>query len=162
MIRVIITWWTIDDLEYSREIDEPKDHNSLVPELLEQSNLQVTVQATLLMQKDSRFMWEKEQEEIYAECLHCNEELIIITHWTLTMPDTARYLWAKSIDKTIVLLWAMIPANKGWSDALFNLWTAVAAVQLLDKWVYVAMNWKIFDWNNVRKNNDLWVFQLDH
>ena len=53
----------------------------------------------------------------------------------------------------------MIPyAFKG-SDSLFNLGAAVTAVQLLDKGVFIAMNGKVFPWDDVKKNFDLGEFQ---
>ncbi len=47
----------------------------------------------------------------------------------------------------------MVPYSFGESDALFDLGAAISAVQLLPKGVYITMNGRIFNWNNVRKNN---------
>ena len=62
-------------------------------------------------------------------------------------------------DKTIVLLGAMVPYNQKNSDALFNLGFAISTVQTLPKGVYIAMNGKIFNFNNVRKNKKLMIFE---
>jgi L-asparaginase len=53
----------------------------------------------------------------------------------------------------------MVPFTFKNSDGLFNLGAAVTAVQLLGKGVFIAMNGKVFPWDNVRKNFDLGEFQ---
>jgi len=109
--------------------------------------------------KDSRFVNEGDRELIFQKSKKCQEDKIIITHGTMTMPLTAKYLGQKKLEKTIVLLGAAIPGNKENSDALFNLGLAFSAVQLLPKGVYVAMNGKIFSWDNVKKNLNTGFFE---
>ena len=75
------------------------------------------------------------------------------------MVETAQVLGKNIKNKTIVLLGAMIPYNQKKSDALFNLGYAISAVQVLPKGVYIAMNGKIFNWNHVRKNKELGIFE---
>ncbi len=79
----------------------------------------------------------------------------------MTMLDMAKYLGKKNIPKTIILLGAAIPFNKEKSDALFNVGAAFSAVQLLPHGVYLTMNGKIFSWENVKKNFDKGVFELE-
>ena len=55
---------------------------------------------------------------------------VIITHGTDTMVETAELLGEAGLDKTIVLVGAMIPYSVRDSDAFFNLGFALAAVQL--------------------------------
>jgi L-asparaginase len=62
-------------------------------------------------------------------------------------------------DKTIVLTGAMIPIAFGSSDGLFNLGGALSVAQVLPPGVYVAMNGRVFDWDNVVKNRDTGVFE---
>jgi len=81
----------------------------------------------------------------------CEQELIIITHGTDTMPETARSL-AGVTNKTIVLTGAMAPAIFRDTDALFNVGCALAAVQSAEQGVYIAMNGELFDGLNVRKD----------
>jgi L-asparaginase len=52
----------------------------------------------------------------------------------------------------------MIPYKFGSSDGLFNLGSALAFVQTLPPGVYVSMNGKYFNWDNVRKNKELGEF----
>ncbi len=158
-IRIIATGGTIDDLEYSREEDAPKRHNSLIPSLLTQARVALLAAVTVLMQKDSKFITDEDREKIADTCRNTQEKRIIITHGTMTMPETARYLQKAQIPKTIVLLGSAIPANKANSDALFNLGAAIAAAQLLQEGVWVVMNGKVFGAENVRKNMQTGVFE---
>ena len=64
-----------------------------------------------------------------------------------------------ALPKTIVLTGAMVPYIFNNSDAVFNLGCAVTAVQLLPRGVFVAMNGRVFDWDKVRKNKELGVFE---
>ena len=60
---------------------------------------------------------------------------------------------AKKIkNKTVVITGAMIPYKFGSSDGLFNLGSALAFVQTLKNGVYVAMNGRYFNADNVKKN----------
>jgi L-asparaginase len=53
----------------------------------------------------------------------------------------------------------MIPYAIQGSDALFNLGFALAMAQALPPNAYVAMNGRVFSWDNVRKDKDAGVFQ---
>ena len=59
-IRILITGGTIDNLDYSKEVDAPKNHQSLIPELLEQSLITAKYDVEILMQKDSRVVTDKD------------------------------------------------------------------------------------------------------
>ena len=82
-----------------------------------------------------------------------------MTHGTDTMSETAKVLADKVNNKTIVLTGAMIPIKFGSSDGLFNLGSALAFAQSLPHGVYVAMNGRFFNWDNVRKNKETGVFE---
>jgi L-asparaginase len=53
----------------------------------------------------------------------------------------------------------MIPIKFGSSDGLFNLGTALAFAQALPHGVYVAMNGRYFNWDNVSKNRSTGIFE---
>jgi L-asparaginase len=53
----------------------------------------------------------------------------------------------------------MIPIKFGSSDGLFNLGGALAFVQTLPAGVYIAMNGRYFQWDNVRKNRQTGMFE---
>ena len=89
------------------------------------------------------------------------EDKIVITHGTMSLPVTAKYIGRNHLSKTIVLVGSMIPLNKTTTDAFFNLGGALVAVQLLPHGVYVAMNGKIFTWDNVRKNLENGYFETE-
>lgn len=75
----------------------------------------------------------------------------MITHGTDTMVQTALTLLGVS-GKTIVLTGSMQPARFKVTDASFNIGTAIGAVQGLPPGVYLAMNGRIFDPAQTRKN----------
>jgi L-asparaginase len=75
------------------------------------------------------------------------------------MVETAKFLSGHVKDKAILLTGAMIPYKFGSSDGLFNLGSALAFVQTLPHGVYIAMNGKYFNWDNVRKNKKTGVFE---
>lgn len=104
-------------------------------------------------------MNDDDREKIARACIESKEEKILITHGTDTMPVTAAILAEKVYNKTIVITGAMVPYKFGSSDGLFNLGAALAFVQSLPHGVYVAMNGKIFDGGNVRKNKATGEFE---
>jgi L-asparaginase len=75
------------------------------------------------------------------------------------MAETAKVIANKIKNKTIVLTGAMVPYKFGSSDGLFNLGSAMAFVQTLSPGVYVVMNGRYFNANNVRKNKETGEFE---
>jgi len=152
-IRILLTGGTIDKL-YSVEEGELSFEESHVEEMLDRANVTADIVVEELMLKDSLDISENEREQILQACEACDEECVLITHGTDTMVETAELLGEAGIDKTIVLVGAMIPYTVRDSDAFFNLGFALSAVQLAPGGVYVAMNGELFDWDNVSKNYD--------
>ena len=101
--------------------------------------------------------WQKIAQVIEVNYDHFDG--FVVLHGTDTMSVTARILAEKVPNKTIVLTGAMIPIKFGSSDGLFNLGGALAFVQTLPPGVYVAMNGRWFNWDNVRKNKLTGVFE---
>jgi len=161
IIRIFITGGTIDDLEYDSLDKAPKSHKSLIPDLLEKIRIKTSYEIEELMLKDSKFITDEDRELILKRCIQCNEEKIIITHGTMTMEKTAKYLGKENIKKTIVLTGSTIPANKKDTDALVNINKAFSEVQKLSNGVYISMNKKIFPWNNVKKNLETCNFEKE-
>ncbi len=157
-IKILITGGTFDK-EYDELNGKLFFKDTHLPEILKlgRSNLNVSVRT--LMMIDSLEMTDADREIIINHCKQCAEEKIIITHGTDTMDATARKLGEANLDKTIVLTGAMVPYKFGSSDGLFNLGSALAFVQTLPKGVYVVMNGKYFNWNNVRKNKTSGIFE---
>ena len=129
--------------------------------MLKQSRCNAEIEIKFLMAKDSLLMDDKDRSKVLEECRKSKEEKIIITHGTDTLVETAKTLGKSIRNKTIVLLGAMVPYNQKNSDALFNLGAAVSAVQILPMGVYISMNGKIFNWDNVKKNRELKRFETN-
>lgn len=105
-----------------------------------------------LFLKDSNTMTEKDFDNVILACETLNTKHILIAHGTSKMHKTAKKLGEKNLKKTIVLFGAMLPFELAESDAMFNFGVAIAAVQEKEYGVYIAMNGKIFPWNNVYKD----------
>lgn len=157
-IRLFVTGGTFDK-EYDELHGTLEFGDTHLPEMLEMGRCRLDVSVRTLMMVDSLEMTEGDREMIAHNCIDVPEDRIVITHGTDTMVDTASVLARKVPDKTIVLTGAMIPIAFGSSDGLFNLGGALTAVQTLPPGVYVAMNGRIFPWDNVRKNRDTGIFE---
>lgn len=157
-IRILITGGTFDK-EYNELTGELFFKDTHLPEMLKLGRCRVDVDIRTLMMIDSLDMTEQDRILIADHCIKAEEKKIIITHGTDTMADTARFLAGRVHDKVVVLTGAMIPYKFGSSDGLFNLGSALAFVQALPNGIYVAMNGRIFSWNNVRKNRQTGEFE---
>jgi L-asparaginase len=158
-IRIFITGGTFDK-EYNELNGQLFFKDTHMHDLLELGRCRLDVEIRTLMMIDSLEMTDEDRDLIVHQCNNCEEDRIVITHGTDTMADTARILAEKvTASKTIVLTGAMIPIKFGSSDGLFNLGSALAFVQTLSPGIYVAMNGRYFNWDNVRKNRQTGVFE---
>jgi L-asparaginase len=157
-IRIFITGGTFDK-EYNELNGQLYFKDTHLHELLEMGRSLVPAEIRTLMMIDSLEMTDEDRELIAHQCNHCDEDRIVITHGTDTMAETAKMLAKKVKNKTVVLTGAMIPIKFGSSDGLFNLGSALAFAQTLPQGVYIAMNGRYFNWDNVRKNKDSGVFE---
>lgn len=157
-IRIFITGGTFDK-EYNELNGQLYFKDSHLSDLLEMGRSRVEVEIRTLMMVDSLEMTDEDRQLIAYQCNNCDETQIVITHGTDTMSETAKMLAKEVKDKTIVLTGAMIPIKFGSSDGLFNLGSALAFAQTLPVGVYVAMNGRCFNWDNVRKNRQTGVFE---
>jgi L-asparaginase len=130
--------------------------------MLELGRNLVPVEIRTLMMIDSLEMTDDDRELIAEHCIKSPEDKIIITHGTDTMAETAKLLSQRITNKTIVITGAMVPYKFGSSDGLFNLGSAMAFVQTLSPGVYVVMNGRYFNANNVRKNKLTGEFEEVH
>ncbi|MBK9965968.1 MAG: asparaginase [Holophagales bacterium] len=157
-IRLLITGGTFDK-DYDELTGRLYFHDTHVHEMLKLGRCQLEIRVRTVMMVDSLEMTDSDREIVKGVCDKSEEDQIVVTHGTDTMAETARVLGEASMPKTIVLTGAMIPYAFGSSDGLFNLGSALSFVQVLPHGVYVAMNGKVFRWDDVRKNRDLGVFQ---
>lgn len=158
-VRIFVTGGTFDK-EYDENTGNLFFKDTHLRDMLKLARCRMSVEVRTLMMVDSLEMDDHDRELILNQCRKCDRDRMVITHGTDTMAVTARVLGEAAItDKTIVLMGALIPFAFGSSDGLFNLGAALAFAQSLPAGVYVAMNGRIFDWNNVRKNRDIGAFE---
>lgn len=157
-IRILVTGGTFDK-EYDMingKLDFEETH---VPEMLKLGRCTLNVEVRTVMMIDSLEMTDTDRELLLHNCKSAPEHKILITHGTDTMAQTAAYLAKEKLDKTIVLTGAMIPYKFGSSDGFFNLGAALAFAQTLSAGVYVAMNGRYYNWDNVVKNKKTGYFE---
>jgi L-asparaginase len=157
-IRIFITGGTFDK-EYNELNGQLYFKDSHLGDLLAMGRSRVPVAIRTLMMIDSLEMTDEDRKLIVHQCNHCDETQIVITHGTDTMTLTAKALAQNVPGKTIILTGAMIPIKFGSSDGLFNLGSALAFAQTLPEGVYVAMNGRYFNWDNVWKNKQTGIFE---
>ena len=157
-IRIFVTGGTFDK-EYNELTGTLFFKDTHLPEMLKLGRSRVKVNVETLMMIDSLEMTAADRELIAKSCSAAKEDKIIITHGTDTMAETAKVLGEKIKNKTIVITGAMVPYKFGSSDGLFNLGSSLAFVQTLPQGVYVVMNGRCFNWNNVRKNKKTGEFE---
>ena len=157
-IKIFITGGTFDK-EYNEISGKLFFNNTHMYELLELGRCKVPVEIETLMMVDSLVMTKEQRNHIIKKCKIEENNHIIITHGTDTMVKTAQLLAKNIINKTIVLTGAMIPYKFGSSDGLFNMGSAISYVQALTNGIYIAMNGQIFNWENVKKNKKLGIFE---
>lgn len=149
-IQILTTGGTIDkvyfDAKSSFQVGEPQ-----ISEVLREANLTIDCKITSLMQKDSLEMTAEDRSHIRQRVESSDADQIVITHGTDTMIETGKELLDIQ-EKTIVLTGAMQPARFRSSDALYNIASALTAVQLLPAGVYIVMNGRVFDPLKSRKN----------
>ena len=158
MIKIFVTGGTFDK-DYDEKNGKLYFKDTHMSEILNLGRSKVEVKIETLMMIDSLDMKDTDRRLIVDSCERTNEKNIIITHGTDTMTETANKLGEKNLQKTIVLTGAMIPYKFGTSDGLFNIASALAYVQTLSNGVYVAMNGRVFSYDNVIKNKETGVFE---
>ena len=157
-IRILITGGTFDK-DYNELTGQLYFQDSHLPEMLKLGRCNLDLEVRTLMMIDSLDMSDDDRQIILEHCRHAPENRIVITHGTDTMVETAAALAGQVPDKTIVLTGAMVPYKFGSSDGLFNLGSALAFAQTLPHGVYVAMNGRYFDWDQVRENRQTGMFE---
>ena len=157
-IKILITGGTFDK-EYDELNGTLYFNETHLPEMLKLGRCTVKVEVKTAMMIDSLEMTDIQRRIIVDMCDRCEQDKIVITHGTDTMAITAQVLGEANLSKTIVLTGAMIPYKFGSSDGFFNLGSALAFVQVLPPGVYIVMNGKYYEWNNVRKNRNTGYFE---
>ncbi len=160
MIQVFVTGGTFDK-EYNYITGKLYFKDTHLKHMFERGRSTIDIDVKTLMMVDSLEMTDADREIMVHSCRRTKSDKILITHGTDTMVETATYIAKAGLEgKTIVLTGAMIPYAFGTSsDGFFNLGSAMAFVQTLVPGIYVVMNGRYFNWNNVKKNRATGFFE---
>lgn len=157
-LRILVTGGTFDKEydEINGKLDFEETH---VPEMLKLGRSTVPTEVRTIMMIDSLEMTDADRAVILHNIKSVSETQIILTHGTDTMAETAAYIAKENLDKTIIITGAMIPYKFGSSDGFFNLGSSIAFAQVLPSGVYVVMNGRYYNWDNVKKNKQTGYFE---
>ena len=152
-VHVIITGGTIDSFYDGTSDTVIPRKQSIVPQYCRSLRLSEKPRFSTVCMKDSRRLTTRDVSSVLRLIEKSPEKKIIVTHGTYTMPDTARYLrrHLRRRDCTVVLTGSMAPLDFALSDAGFNFGYAFAQVLCLSPGVYVCMNGRVFDPDDVIK-----------
>ncbi len=156
-IKFFAVGGTIDKV-YFDALSRYEIGESNIFDILKDARVNFKYDVSSLLKKDSLDMTDQDRSIIHQAVEKTPYERIIITHGTDTMIETAKVLVAVK-NKVIVLTGAMEPAKFKSSDAVFNLGSAVAAVQTLPHGVYIVISGRVFTPDNVKKNRNLKLFE---
>ena len=155
--RIIVTGGTFDK-HYDAIKGELTFKETHLPAILEQARVTIPVAIEINQLIDSLHMTDEHRHGVLAACRAAPERSIVVVHGTDTMAETARVVGSAQLEKTIVFTGAMIPYSVQGSDALFNLGFALAMAQSLQPMTWVAMNGRVFRWDNVKKDKEGGLF----
>ncbi len=158
-VKFLTTGGTIDKVYFDAK-SEFQVGSPQVLEVIKEANVTFEFEIESILQKDSLDMNDADRQLIRqrVEAEPCTR--IVVTHGTDTMVETGRALLGIA-GKTVVLTGSMQPARFRSTDAVFNIGTAIGAVQCLRAGVYLAMNGRIFDPQHTRKNRERNCFEDD-
>jgi L-asparaginase len=149
-IKFLTTGGTIDKVYFDArsefEVGPPQ-----VLEIVKDARVTFEYEIESILRKDSLDMTDEDRNLIRQRVEIDACARIVVTHGTDTMVATARALIGIP-GKTIVLTGSMQPARFRVTDAVFNIGTAIGAVQSLGEGVYIAMNGQVFNPTRTRKN----------
>jgi len=103
-------------------------------------------------QKDSLEITDQDRQDLADLINKQDGNKFIITHGTDTMMETATYLSERVGDKLIVITGAMRPERFSNSEAPINLGCAIAAANLIEKGVFIAMHGIVKTHTEIKRN----------
>jgi len=149
-LLIITTGGTIDKIYFDDKSDyqigEPQ-----ISQILHAMHVAFDFEVSALMRRDSLHLDDNDRKLIRDVVAASETSHVLITHGTDTMVETAAVLQDIK-GKTMVLTGALNPARFRDSDAVFNIGCAVGATQSLPHGVYIVMNGKVWNPDQVRKN----------
>jgi L-asparaginase len=156
--RIIVTGGTFDK-RYDAIKGELTFSETHLPALLEQARVKLPLAVDIRLLIDSLQMTDAHRQSVLEACRQSPERSIVVVHGTDTMVETAHVVGRAALDKTVVFTGAMVPYSVQGSDAPFNLGFALAASLTLPPGAYVAMNARIFPWDDVTKDKSEGAFK---
>lgn len=149
-LTIVTTGGTIDKVYF----DDKSEYQIGAPQIgdiLAQLGVAFTFDVVPILRKDSLHITPEDRDLIRQTIAAQPHRHVLVTHGTDTMVETAQVL-LEIPGKVIVLTGALNPARFQGSDAVFNIGCSVGALQSLPDGVYVAMNGRVWDPRNVKKN----------
>ncbi len=160
-LTVVTTGGTIDKIYFddksAYQVGQPQ-----IGEILRALDVAFDFEVISLLRKDSLDLTSADRQLILETIANHADHRFLVTHGTDTMIETATMLAPLADHKVVVLTGALNPARFVGSDAVFNIGCAAAACQILSAGVYIAMNGRIWDPKEVRKNRDVNRFEALH
>jgi len=157
-IRFVTTGGTIDKI-YFDALSQFEVGDSPINTILGEGLVSFDYDVVSLFRKDSLELTDADRNQLREFIVADDADRYVISHGTDTMVETAAVL--AGVDaRRMVLTGALTPARFKTTDAVFNVGMAVAAVQLVEPGVYIAMNGQVFPASRVRKNREENRFEL--
>jgi L-asparaginase len=151
-IRFITTGGTIDKI-YFDAMSQFEVGDSQVEHILTEGLVSFDYDVVTMFQKDSLELTDEDRSELRSFIEDDDATRYVVSHGTDSMAETAAAL-RDIARKRIVLTGALTPARFKTTDAIFNVGMAVAAVQIVEPGVYVAMSGQVFAAGAVKKNRE--------
>ena len=152
-VNIITTGGTIDKIYFDAlsdyQIGEP-----VIGELFSRIGVGFEFTVHGLLRKDSLDLTDSDRQLIVDTVKSADSDYILVTHGTDSMVETGKWLKEQVPDKTVVLTGALQPAAFRETDAVFNIGTALGALQTVKSGAWIAMNGRVFDVTKVRKNRN--------
>lgn len=149
-IRFISTGGTIDKI-YFDAMSQFEVGESQITHILTEGLVAFDFDVVPMFRKDSLELTADDRQELREFIAADDANMYVISHGTDTMVETATALVGIP-ERRIVLTGALSPARFKSTDAIFNVGMAVAAVQVVEPGVYLAMSGQVFPAHDVRKN----------
>lgn len=120
--------------------------------ILEKLNPSFDYEIQTAFQKDSLEITDDDRQQLVTLIQTQPVNKIIITHGTDTMVETAAYLNKHINNKLIVITGAMRPEQFSNSDGPINVGCSIAAANLLESGVYIAMHGIVKPFNTIKRD----------
>lgn len=115
-----------------------------------------------LIYKDSLEMNDSDRTLLAEYISALSEEYVIIIHGTDTIDVTADYLYNYGLEKSVVLVGAMMPYSVNPIESSLNLGMAIGFLEGNEEsGVYISMNGIVGSYKNVKKNKIAGYFEFN-